>query len=127
MKQALWIIGYLVFAAVVLTGCESTSQSSDPAISEAMESAIASFNRGAGLLEQYKFSAAAKAFEKVLEAVPDWTAARYNLGLAYLNMQEQAGAQNYLELAREAFEAVLRSKPGHLHARFCLGLYYQHL
>jgi len=93
MKRALWIIGHLVFAAVVLTGCESASQSSEglggssgpgrsePAISEAMESAVASFNRGAGLLEQYKFSAAAKAFEKVLEVVPDWTAARYNLGL----------------------------------------------
>lgn len=127
MKQVLWMIGHLVFAAVVLTGCESAIQSSEPAISESMAAAIASFNRGAGLLEQYKFTSAAKAFEEVLEAEPGWTAARYNLGLAYLNMQEQAGAKDYLELARESFEAVLRSKGDHLHAQFCLGLYYQHL
>lgn len=127
MKRTFLIIGYLVFAMVALTGCENARQSTEPAISEAMESAIASFNRGAGLLEQYQFATAAKAFEKVLETAPDWTAARYNLGLAYLNMQEQAGAKDYLELSREAFEAVLASKPNHLHAQFCLGLYYQHL
>ena len=98
MKRTFLIIGHLVFAAILLTGCESASQSSEeqdivPAhdksksvISESLGKALSSFNRGAGLLEQYQFTAAARAFEEVLEAAPDWTAARYNLGLAYLNM-----------------------------------------
>ena len=48
---------------------------------------LAEFNRGAGLLEQYQYAEAAAAFEKVLAVFPDWLAARFNLGLAYLNME----------------------------------------
>ncbi|MHC4435641.1 MAG: FG-GAP-like repeat-containing protein, partial [Planctomycetota bacterium] len=89
--------------------------------------ALANFNRGAALLEQYKYQEAARAFESVLNTQGDWTAARFNLGLAYFNLQVKPGAKSYLELAREAFEAVLQSDPGHLHARFCLGLYHQYV
>ena len=48
--------------------------------------ALAEFNRGAALLEQYQYSAAAEALEKAVAAAPDWTAARFNLGLANFNM-----------------------------------------
>ncbi len=89
--------------------------------------AVAQFNRGAAFLEQYKYPDAARTFEKVVEVFPNWVAARFNLGLAYLNMQEQAGAKDSLEKARSAFEEVLRADPKHLHARYCLGMYYQHL
>ncbi len=113
-----------------------TEQNSSPVLtsdntrkvgSEALHKTVAQFNRGAALLEQYKYVEAAKAFEAVLDTAPDWTAARFNLGLAYFNMQEDQGAQNYLEMAKQTFEKVLQSEPNHLHARFCLGLYYQHL
>ena len=53
--------------------------------------------------------------------------ARFNLGLAYLNMQEDAGAEKNLEQAQSAFEAILANDPNHLHARFCLGLHHQHV
>jgi len=76
---------------------------------------------------QYRYSDAAKAFEKVLAAAPDWTAARYNLGLAFFNMHGVRGGQAHLETARETFEAVLAKSPDHLHGRFVLGLYHQHL
>jgi len=89
--------------------------------------ALALFNRGAALLEQYRYSEAAKTFEQVLALAPDWTAARFNLGVACLNLQEKAGAEKQLARARAAFEAVLKKEPGHLHARFCLGLLLQHL
>jgi tetratricopeptide (TPR) repeat protein len=105
----------------------SDSKDSKPAMSESLGKALADFNRGAALLEQYQYSEAAKAFESVLETAPAWTAARFNLGLAYFNMQEKPGAESYLEMAKEAFDAVLKSDPNNLHARFCLGLYYQHL
>jgi len=89
--------------------------------------ALAQFNRGAALMEQYQYSEAAKAFQRVLELAPDWNAARFNLGLAYFNMHGQRGAQKNLDTARDVFAAVVASDPDHLPARFCLGLYYQHL
>ncbi len=104
-----------------------TINKSNSAEYESMSKALAEFNKGAAMLEQYKYAKAAKAFETVLDIVPDWTTARFNLGLAYFNMQAEPGAKEYLTLAHEAFEAVLQSRPNHLHTRFCLGLYYQHL
>lgn len=89
--------------------------------------ALAQFNRGAALLEQYRYAEAAKTFEKVLQKAPDWTAARFNMGLAYLNMQEERGAQQHLSSAKTAFETILQVEPDHLHARFSLGLYHQHV
>ena len=88
--------------------------------------ALAEFNRGAALLEQYKYADAAKAFGSVLEVAPHWKAARFNLGVAYFNMHGQRNARESLDAAREAFEEVLAADPGHLHALFCLGLYYQY-
>ncbi len=121
----------LVTVMLVLLGCAAESDNRIPpaqaGISETIQQGLAGFNRGAALLEQYKYVDAAEAFEQVLIAVPDWTAARFNLGLARLNMQEEAGAQENLTKAKDAFEAVLRDNPEHRYARFCLGLYYQHV
>ena len=47
-------------------------------------------------MEQYSYVKAAEALEQVVKARPNWTAARFNLGLAHLNMQEDRGAQEYL-------------------------------
>ena len=94
--------------------------------SNSIGKALAEFNKGAALLEQYRYTEAAKAFETVLELAPDWNAARFNLGLAYFNLQETPGGKDYLKNAEDAFEAVLQSDPNHLSARFCLGLYWQH-
>jgi tetratricopeptide (TPR) repeat protein len=139
MKKALQKIEFFFFLVLILAGCgtrtvqpqktERVSAQSDStiAVSGPIGKALADFNHGAALLEQYNFLDAAKAFESVLKTAPDWTAARFNLGLAYFNMQEKEGAQDYLELAKKAFDAVLETDPNNLHARFCLGLYYQHL
>ncbi|MGB2865336.1 MAG: tetratricopeptide repeat protein, partial [Sedimentisphaerales bacterium] len=139
MTKSLSKIGYFFFLGLILASCGirteqprkskqvTDSRDSKSTISDSLGIALADFNRGAALLEQYKYIEAAKAFESVLEAAPDWTAARFNLGLAYFNMQVKPGAKSYLDLAHEAFETILESDPGHLHARFCLGLYYQHL
>ena len=97
-----------------------------PPYSGAVGRALAGFNRGAALMEQYRYTEAVKAFEKVLELQPDWIAARFNLGLARFNLHGQAGAKKSLGEARKTFEAVLETVPDHLHARFCLGLYHQH-
>jgi tetratricopeptide (TPR) repeat protein len=145
MPQATRKVASLLLVVAIVAGCtgqrteDRRQQPADqaPSVSEGMgkigahpaaapaslRKALAEFNRGAGLLEQYKYAEAAKAFETVLEIAPDWDAARFNLGLAYFNLQETPGGKDYLKNAQEAFEAV----PNHLHARFCLGLYWQHL
>lgn len=136
-KRTLLILSLLV-AAVVLISCKSKtsdfqrpswdlSGNSKAQIPDNLGRALTEFNRGAAFLEQYKCEEAITAFEQALQTAPAWTAARFNLGLAYFNMQVKPGAQSYLESAKEAFEAVLESKPNHLHAKFCMGLYYQHL
>jgi len=89
--------------------------------------ALSAFNRGVGLLEQYHYSEAVAAFDEALAIAPGWSAARFNQGLAYLNMQESAGARDNLDRAQQVLEAILTDEPEHLHARFCLGLLHQHL
>ena len=89
--------------------------------------ALAEFNRGAALLEQYQYLPAAQVFETIVENSPDWTAARFNLGLAYFNLMEKPSEIPYIHMARDTFEKVLQRDPSHTHARFSLGLYYQHL
>jgi len=92
-----------------------------------LSQALASFNRGAAYLEQYHYTEAAKEFERAAEMFPEWTAARFNLGVSYLNMQEQRGASDFVQKSRQVFEEILKSEPNHRHARFCLGLYFQHV
>ena len=95
-------------------------------VPEHLKKALSEFNRGAALMEQYKYSRAAEAFETVLALCPGWTAARFNLGLAYFNMHGSQGAEENLDIARRSFEKVLASDPDNLRARFCLGLYYEY-
>ncbi len=105
---------------------ERTETAPSPAATPPYAKALAEFNRGAALMEQYRYPDAAKIFESVAEAAPDWTAARFNLGLAYFNMHGIEGGREHLETARRMFEAVLAAEPEHLPARFCLGLYHEH-
>ena len=92
-----------------------------------LREALGDFNRGAAFMERYQYSDAAAAFAKALQSQPDWTAARFNLALAQLNMLGQSEAKDNLDSARQGFEEILAKDPKHLHARFCLGMYYQHI
>ncbi len=84
---------------------------------------LAEFNRGAALLEQYQYARAAEKFQSVLTAFPAWTAARFNLGLALLNLPD---APDALDRAEAEFERVIAVEPDHRWAHFCLGVLYQH-
>ncbi len=126
-------VSHIILALLLLGlgACQTTPPREPPAIpaqdvAAPWQQALGQFNRGAALLEQYRYADAAQMFERVLKAAPNWSAARFNLGLALLNMQEQAGAKENLERAKQAFETVLSANPNHRHARFSLGLYYQH-
>jgi Tfp pilus assembly protein PilF len=123
LQNTLW----LFLAVTILVTCGTCTWQPDTVLSGPLGNALVQFNRGAALLEQYKYSEAVKAFEKVLNYAPDWNAARFNLGLAYFNMLEDPGAIDYLKKAQDMFKAVLQSDPNHLHAQFCLGLYHEYI
>jgi tetratricopeptide (TPR) repeat protein len=90
---------------------------------------LAEFNRGTAYMEMYDYAKAALAFNKVLEAAPDWTAARFNRGLAYFNMAGEkkpdkrlGPTQEMVDTAIASFEEILRKAPEHLPSLFCLGM-----
>lgn len=105
---------------------EVPSEKAPPGPTETLQKALAEFNRGAASMEQYQYSDAVTAFEKAVELAPDWRAARFNLGLAHLNLQEKSGGRDHLDIARDIFEGLLKTDSENLHARFCLGMYHQH-
>ncbi|MDH3214810.1 MAG: FG-GAP-like repeat-containing protein, partial [Candidatus Krumholzibacteria bacterium] len=117
-----------IIVACVLAGCGGNdTEKRSPENSAAYAKALVEFNRGGALMEQYRYSEAARAYEEVLQYAPNWDAARFNLGLAYLNMIGVQEGQQGLDRARDVFEAVLASDPGHLPSHFGLGLYHQHV
>ncbi len=128
------IIGVLIGALLLVAGCRPVPQPGGDLpgreaaeLPESVAQALAAFNRGAAYIEQYRYPQAAEAFEEALAIQPHWTAARFNLGLAYLNLQGARGADEALDIARRTFEQVLEDEPEHRHALFSLGMYYQHL
>jgi len=111
-------------AAIVLAGLNAPALGAEGAASgDRLSQALTAHNRGAALLEQYRYAEAAKEFARVLELFPDWTAARFNLGVAYLNIQED---RQTVDKSREVFEEILKADPKHLPALYCLGIYFQH-
>ena len=54
---------------------------------------------------------------------PDWTAARFNLGLALLNLPD---APDAIDRAEAEFQRIITADPDHRWAHFCLGVLYQH-
>jgi len=116
-----------VLPPVHASGVEDAGKATPSGVSASAAKALAEFNRGAALLEQYQYAKAAGAFETVVDLAPDWQAARFNLALAYFNMHGIGGGQAQLEKARKILEELLRAAPDHRHARFVLGLYHQYL
>jgi len=129
----------LLGAVVAASGCgeqaqphreaagSATARRTEAALTGPEARALADFNRGGALMEQYRYCEAAKAYERVLDLVPRWMAARFNLAVAYFNMHGQRGGREHLDMARQVFEEVLAADPKHLRARFCVGLYHQHV
>lgn len=117
-------------ATLFLTAPPGWAQATSPSPQQTTDivyRALAAFNKGCALLEQYEYSAASKQFEAVLKEFPQWTAAKFNLGLAYLNMMEDAGGKEIINQAEQLFQEVARENPQLIHAWYCLGLYYEHV
>lgn len=96
-----------VFAAVAAGAAAGSAPLADEASTR--------MSRGVALLEQFRFSDAAREFERVVELRPEVAAARINLGIAWFNERDFAAA-------RASFQRALELDPGSLHARYNLGL-----
>ncbi len=72
-------------------------------------------NRGVALLEQFRFTEAAAAFEEVVRAVPDSAAGYVNLGIAYFNERD-------FERSRAALEKAKTIAPEIPYVHYNLGL-----
>jgi tetratricopeptide (TPR) repeat protein len=72
-------------------------------------------NRGVALLEQFRFTEAAAAFEEVVRAAPDSAAGYINLGIAYFNERD-------FEKSRAALEKAKALAPESPYVHYNLGL-----
>jgi len=125
--QPLLVLGMLIML-IMLVGCPDDPPSggvggaADTGTSRGEEpfrvtaELVAENNRGAGLMEQYKYQAAMKVFQPLVDAHPEWLDARVNLGIAVLNFTQKGAA------AVSILEQVVAEDPDHAAATYCLGV-----
>lgn len=104
-----------------LSGCsESTDDlgADTRTASPPNDSAVATNNRGVGLMGRFEYGEAADVFAALSEQYPDWHDARLNLAVATLNRQLEGDEEKALALA----EQVLGADPGNLRAHYIGGL-----
>jgi Tfp pilus assembly protein PilF len=118
-SQLLWVFIASCFASVApLTGAVSGVPSED---------VVRAMNRGVGLMEQYRFTDAASAFEDVVRRAPNWAAAHVNLGIAYLNAVSDPGKPGgALDRAEIAFTKAIQLDPKLPNGTYCLGILYRY-
>ena len=100
MKAPLFFLG-----ALLLSSAQKTP------VDEARRQA----NRGVALLEQFRFTEAAAAFEEVVRAAPDSAAGYINLGISYFNERD-------FEKSRAALEKAKALAPESPYVHYNLGL-----
>ena len=89
---------------------------------EQLDRIVGLFNKGVGLMDQFKPVEAAEVFDELVRLAPNWTTGRLNLGIALLN----AESQSYDRAERELKE-VIRSEPDSARAHYALGMLLVHL
>jgi len=85
-----WTLQTVAYGGEPVPGTVEARKQVTAIASDQLSKVLAEFNHGAALLEKYRYSDAAKSFQSVLQVFPDWTAARFNLGIAYLNGRAKA-------------------------------------
>ncbi|MCI0460611.1 MAG: FG-GAP-like repeat-containing protein, partial [Gemmataceae bacterium] len=102
-----------------------------------MTAVLAANTRGVGLMDQYRYEEAVKAFEEVVKSAPDWVPGRINLGIALMNagQEQKQGAPEQapqgrkhpnLKRATDLFREILKQEPQNPHAHYCLGIILQY-
>ncbi len=131
----------LLLLAALTTGCGSsdppskpdpgtastTAPEKPPAVTgipaEHLDRIVERFNRGVGLMDQYRAADAAEAFTEVVQLAPGWPSGRLNLGIALLNAQ---GDERFRRAEKE-LEIVIAQQPDNCRAHYALGMLLRHL
>jgi tetratricopeptide (TPR) repeat protein len=92
-----------------------------------MENVLKLNQRGAVLMDQYKFKDANEVFEELARLAPDWAPGKINLAISLLNLGNEPSADPELQ-RRELMQrilgllrAVLNDEPENAHANFNMG------
>ena len=134
MRTGVALAAFVVMVAVL--ACTKTARhdgsaehagAPDSALAELspaqLDQVVDAFNRGTGLMDQYRPGEAVREFEKVVALAPGWVTGRVNLGIALLNTQDQAG---FVRAEQELTRAVAMDARNP-YAHFALGMLYSHL
>jgi tetratricopeptide (TPR) repeat protein len=112
----------LITLAVVLltTGCGPKRESV-----QTTSPVVAAMNRGVGLMGQYEYDAAVKAFEEALKADPALDDVKVNLAIARFNRAHKEDRD--LEQAGELLDGVLKRHADNVRAWYFRGIVFQHV
>jgi len=94
----------------------STAATSKPTMSDAEVTSIN--NRGMGLMGQFNYPEAVRAFQQIVDARPELLDAHVNLMIATLNRQEEGDEARAIDMARN----VVARDDENVRAHYCLGL-----
>ena len=86
---------------------------------------VQTMNRGVSLMGQYQYDPAARAFEEVLQALPDSVEVKNNLAIALFNRGRKESRD--LERAGELLQSVLQVEPDNARALYFQGIMLAHL
>ena len=109
------------WALVALTGL-AVAACRSPSPSPVTTEAVSANNRAVGLMGQFDFDGAVKAFDEVRSAAPDWPGARLNLAIALMNRQGAGDTARAEALFRELLSVAAVAA----RARYALGVLLVH-
>ncbi|HET6251890.1 MAG TPA: FG-GAP-like repeat-containing protein [Tepidisphaeraceae bacterium] len=103
---------------VAVGGCKKPKQIAPPTAPAPTSDWIAQNNRGVGLMGQFDFDGAVRAFRPIAIGSDQRLDAQVNLGIALLNRRGEGDAAH----AASIFNSVLAKAPENLPSAYCLGL-----
>jgi len=87
------------------------------------EAMVRGMNRAVGLMEQFRFTDAATAFDALAARAPTWAVAHLNAGIAHLNaLSDPSKPGGALDKAEAAFRKAAELDPMMPNAPYCLGM-----
>lgn len=127
--RAIWMVLLCALIGSSMSGCQKKQPSNSPTEqpttqtlqkAESPENLTALYNRGVGLMGQFKYDEAVKVFEQLKDSAPDALASEVQVDLAIAFLNRRQGD----DLVRSAglLDQVGKADPGNLRAPYCRAL-----
>jgi tetratricopeptide (TPR) repeat protein len=121
MNSKFWL-AVTICAGGLWMGCGTDTSPSSSIPAEHLDSVAQDFNRGIALMERFQPAEAVLAFEEVVKQAPGWAPGHLNLGIALLNLNEQAA----MVRAEAELQWVAKHEPENPYALYSLGVLLRH-